>query len=192
MTDNIILYPLIEKSDFLYTELDLCPNDITLINNIIITPLLLYFLYKDKFKLSFLFLYMRALLDGVDGYIARKYKKYSKLGEIYDHVSDSIYSGFITLYCLNKFNNYNIINNSIAYIVAITVMVINFDTKFKHLGEKIMGAGGHENTCSTLINFIPLICMYNSKKIKNLDINMIQNLKRYMIEKYNYLRIKHN
>tara|TARA_B100000524_G_C23570775_1_gene341719 strand:- start:77 stop:475 length:399 start_codon:yes stop_codon:yes gene_type:complete len=132
---------------------------------------------------------MRALLDGVDGYIARKYKKYSKLGEIYDHVSDSIYSGFITLYCLNKINNYNIINNSVAYIVAIIVMIINFDDKFKNVGEKIMGAGGHENTFSTVINFLPLILMYNNNKIRNIDVNMIKNLKGYMIQKYKYLRI---
>lgn len=192
MTDNIILYPFIKKADFLYTDLDLTPNDITLINNIVITPMLIYFLYKDKFKLSFFFIYIRALLDGVDGYIARKYKKYSKLGEIYDHVSDSIYLGFITLYCLSKINSNKEINNSISYIISIISMIINFDEKFKYVGEKIMGAGGYENTFSTIINLIPLIFMYNSKKIKKLDINMISNLKGYMIEKYNYLRIKNS
>ena len=71
-------------------------------------------------------------------------------------------------------------------------MIINFDEKFKYVGEKIMGAGGYENTFSTIINLIPLIFMYNSKKIKKLDINMISNLKGYMIEKYNYLRIKNS
>ena len=168
MSDNIILYPIIKKSDFLYTECDLCPNDITIINNVIITPLLLYFLYKNKFKLSFIFLYLRAVLDGVDGYIARKYKKYSKLGEIYDHVSDSIYSGFITLYCLSKISKNNGVNNSISYIVSIVIMMINFDKRLKFLGENIMGAGGSENTYSTLINFIPLI--FVNKEFKNIDI----------------------
>ena len=119
MTDKIILYPLINKSDFLYKEYNLLPNDITLINNLIVTPLTLYFLYKKKLKLSFVFLYMRAYLDGVDGYIARKYKKGTKLGEIYDHVSDSIYSGFISLFVLD-----NITDNEIKYPISYIVLLL--------------------------------------------------------------------
>ena len=69
------------------------------------------------------------------------------------------------------------------------VMVINFDKKFKYVGEKIMGAGGHENTFSTVINLLPLIFMYNNNKIRNIDVNVIKNLKGYMIQTYKYLRI---
>ena len=184
MSYKIILYPIIKKSDFLYTEYDFCPNDITLINNIIITPLLLYFLYNNKFKLSFLFLYLRAVLDGVDGYIARKYKKYSKLGEIYDHVSDAIYSGFITLYCLEKISKNKGINNSISYIISIIIMMINFDKRLKFIGENIMGAGGSENTYSTLINLIPLI--FVNKNFQNTNIR--NNIKSYIFN--NNIKIK--
>jgi hypothetical protein len=167
MTDKIILYPIIYKSDFLYKDYNLSPNDITLINNLIVTPITLYSLYKKNIKLAFIFLYLRAYLDGVDGYIARKYKKYSKLGEIYDHVSDSIYSGFIMLFCLDQITQ-NKIKYCISYMTAITVMICNFDNNYKHISEKIMGAGGSENTYSTLINFFPLI--FVNKEFKNINI----------------------
>ena len=177
MTDKIILYPLINKSDFLYKEYNLLPNDITLINNLIVTPLTLYFLYKKKLKLSFVFLYMRAYLDGVDGYIARKYKKGTKLGEIYDHVSDSIYSGFISLFVLDNITD-NEIKYPISYIVSIIIMVCNFNKKYKYIGEKIMGAGGNSETYSTIINMLPclLILKNKSSSTKYADKEIIRNV----------------
>ena len=174
MTDKIILYPIIYKSDFLYKDYDLSPNDITLINNLIVTPITLYSLYKKNIKLSFIFLYLRAYLDGVDGYIARKYKKYSKLGEIYDHVSDSIYSGFIMLFCLDQITQ-NKIKYCISYMTAITVMICNFDNNHKHISEKIMGAGGSDNTYSTMINFIPLIFITKKINFKNIYLKSLEN-----------------
>jgi len=181
MSDNLILYPIIKKSDFLHTEMKLSPNEITLINNLIISPILLYFLYSNNTKISFILLYLRSYLDGVDGYIARKYNKGSKLGEIYDHVSDSIYSGFITLYCLNQISSHHKINYSISYVVSIIIMMINFDKKLKYIGEKIMGAGGKENTYSTLINFIPLLLI--NKNINKIKIGLFQNLKNIYKQK---------
>lgn len=163
MKDSVILYPIVNKSGFLYEKYKLTPNNITLLNNLFITPLTLYFLYENKFKLSFIFLYLRSIFDGVDGYIARKYKKYSQLGEIYDHVSDSIYIGFIILFCLNKINKKQSINNTFSFIIAIFSMIINFDDKYKKIGEKLLGSGGGYETYSTLINLIPLLMLQNNQ-----------------------------
>lgn len=196
MKDNIILYPIIYKSDFLHTKYKLTPNDITLLNNLIITPLTLYFLYENKLKLSLIFLYLRSIFDGIDGYIARKYKKYSQLGEVYDHVSDSIYTGFIILFCLNKVNKKTSINNSISFIIAILSMIINFNQEYKQVGKKIFGAEGNTNTFSTIINILPILLLNNNKfDIKNIYEKIylqkeIQN--KYLYNFINYIKNKKN
>ena len=93
LTDKYILLPFVEKTDFLYTKYNITPNQITITNGLIITNFFLYFILNGNYCISSIFLFLRLLLDGSDGYIARKYKLYSKEGDIYDHISDSIFMG---------------------------------------------------------------------------------------------------
>lgn len=157
MRDSIILYPLVYRSDMLYTKYNITPNMITLTNNLIVTPIALIYLELNNIYMTFIFLYLRCLLDSIDGYIARKYKLITILGEIYDHVSDSIYAGYITHYSLNKMGFFY--SSSISFIFAIFTVIVNFNPTFKFIGERIMGSGGNENTYSTLINLLPVLFM---------------------------------
>ena len=93
LTDKYILLPFVEKTDFLYTKYGITPNQITITNGLIITNFFLYYILNGNYSISSIFLFLRLLFDGSDGYIARKYKLYSKEGDIYDHISDSIFMG---------------------------------------------------------------------------------------------------
>jgi amino acid transporter len=86
---DVLLYKL---SDYLCPfakSLGLTPNWITTLSNIfcIITIILLIKSYYIFAILTFLISYF---FDCMDGYMARKYKMFSKYGDMYDHVSDFI------------------------------------------------------------------------------------------------------
>ena len=63
---------------------------------------MMYNLYYDKYFIGLCLVYIRAYLDGLDGYIARKFKHCSEVGEIYDHFSDCLYTGFLTTMLMSK------------------------------------------------------------------------------------------
>ena len=50
---------------------------------------MMYNLYYDRYFIGLCLVYIRAYLDGLDGYIARKFKQCSEVGEIYDQGDDS-------------------------------------------------------------------------------------------------------
>ena len=60
-------------------------------------------------------------------------------------------------------------------MTAITVMICNFDNNHKHISEKIMGAGGSDDTYSTMINFIPLIFITKKINFKNIYLKSLEN-----------------
>ena len=73
ISDELYVYPLVKRSDFLFTKYNISPNSITLCNAFFITPLLLYSL-QYRLLYSFILFYIRSYCDCLDGYIARKYK----------------------------------------------------------------------------------------------------------------------
>lgn len=151
--DKNLLLPIVKKSDILYTKYSIKPNTITLFNGLIVTNLLLYAWMSKKHLLSIFFLYSRLILDGVDGYIARNHNQYTKNGEIYDHISDSVFMGYIFMTFLYKLK-YNIIEVFIVGdIVMILSMYSNFDDNAKIISKKILGAGGSYDAYCTL-NYI--------------------------------------
>lgn len=85
---DVILYKI---SDYLcpYAKsLGFTPNSITTLSNIFcaITIILLLQSYYILAIITYLISYF---FDCMDGHIARKYKMFSKYGDMYDHVSDS-------------------------------------------------------------------------------------------------------
>lgn len=66
------------------------PNMLTTLG-LICSILFLYFLWKRNLFLSLLFLFLRQYFDYADGLLARKYNKTSKFGDLYDHISDTIF-----------------------------------------------------------------------------------------------------
>jgi hypothetical protein len=94
--DNKILYPICKEISRKYCK-NIDPNEITIVN-FILGIIIIYYLYKTKFHLPIekkiivlLLLTLRAILDGLDGTVARMYEKTSKLGAILDEWSDIIF-----------------------------------------------------------------------------------------------------
>jgi phosphatidylglycerophosphate synthase len=48
-------------------------------------------MYKHRFRLAAILSLVAYYCDCLDGYVARKYKMASKLGSMYDHVSDHVF-----------------------------------------------------------------------------------------------------
>ncbi len=153
MTDKTIVYSLVQNSDWIYNRFKITPNQITLFNNIVITPYLLYNLYYDYYIISLCLVWIRAYLDGLDGYIARKFNKCSDKGEIYDHFSDCLYTGALTTLLISKINMLQPYAYSIGYINSVLAVICDYDEDY-HWIAKIAGANGNENGYSFLIPFI--------------------------------------
>ena len=156
MTDRQCIYPFVKKSDIVHTKFAIHPNTITLCNNLCVTPILLYCLYLDYYVFTLGLVWIRAYLDGLDGYIARKYEKCSKEGEIYDHFSDCLYTGFMVMSLMSKVHYLQPYAISVGYFASVCSVVCDYDKRFFFIAE-FMGAGGNEDGYSFLGPFIPVI-----------------------------------
>lgn len=104
---------------------------------------------NNIYLLGFCIIY-RCLADGIDGAIARKYKKSSKLGHQLDTLSDVI-MGFITFYFIQKhlFNwSFNIC--LIIYIIFISIYNYLFDFINTHDNLK----KSKKNIISYIVSFL--------------------------------------
>ena len=81
---NNILNPLSKKLCFIH------PNYVTLTNMLIIIPLVYGILYKWSFSIFITLIFIRAILDCLDGSIARTCKTTSELGALLDRLGDSL------------------------------------------------------------------------------------------------------
>ena len=77
-----------------FHQLSWTPNMITTLGNVF-GLISWYFLWKKQVFLFAFFFLMRYWMDCLDGFYARTYKMYSKLGDMYDHISDLINIGVI-------------------------------------------------------------------------------------------------
>lgn len=152
MSDKITVYPIVNKSDWVYTKFNINPNTITLFNNLMITPFMMYCLYYNYFLMSLGLVWLRAYLDGLDGYIARKFNKCSKIGEIYDHFSDCLYIGFMTTMLMSKVSLLQPYAFMIGYFNSVVSVVCDYDSNYEWIA-KFAGAGGNEDGYSFLLPF---------------------------------------
>ena len=156
ISDELFVYPLVKKSDFLFTTYNVSPNSITLCNAFFITPLLLFSL-QYRLLYSFILFYIRSYCDCLDGYIARKYKQTSKLGEIYDHAFDSITLGYLSLLLCD-----NII---LSYFIACIGIFYNFNQELIKKNEYLsvvysLFGVSHEGGYNVVMSYLYTICLF--------------------------------
>ena len=166
MSDGQCIYPFVKKSDMIWTKFQISPNSITLFNNMVISPILLTYLYHDYYLATLLLVWIRAYFDSLDGYIARKYNKTSKEGAIYDHFSDSLFSGTLTNILMSKVAILEPWSFPTGYIMSMFAILCNYDDRF-YLISNIAGAGGNEEGFSFLIPY-SFICFTWILTITNL------------------------
>ena len=68
------------------------PNILTTVR-IILSPLVLFFVIKQNYSMAMILFIAGVLTDFWDGYLARHFKKVTKLGERLDQVADKIFYG---------------------------------------------------------------------------------------------------
>lgn len=116
-----IVYNSLNKSTFLCK---LKPNYITLFN-ILLTIAIIYLFYIKKYLgLLLLIVVINRILDCLDGIVARKCNKYSKLGNYLDHINDTILMVFVLLIILYKYPTISIYVRSfiIIFLVYVTFL----------------------------------------------------------------------
>ena len=166
--DKYLLLPIVKKTDFLYTSFGILPNYITLFNSYIITSLLLYNLLNKIYHYVFILLFIRNILDGTDGYIARKYKITSELGGIYDHTSDSFFISSFSFIVIYQLGLDIAINFMITNIIYTTMIVFNFNSDYEWIGKSIVGAGGCYDSYCTITYFFGVLLLII---INNMEFN---------------------
>ena len=122
---DVYVYNTLDKITPYFCQYNIHPNVVTLIS-LISNKVLFESLKKSNKNLNIIFLIMlsHALLDCLDGEVARKCNKYSKLGSRLDYINDHIFMSILILYFINK--NYKI-NYNYKNIVLLVLLISVFN-----------------------------------------------------------------
>jgi phosphatidylglycerophosphate synthase len=144
--DNIDnkLIPICEKLCPYFNKMNFTPNMITTIGNIIFI-IAVYLFYKDHYLSAGILYFIVYFFDCLDGHYARKYNQCTKLGDLYDHCSDTVKFFVIIFFIYLKTKNLFLI----GFILLITFFTL------VHLGcqEQVYGNSENGHTLSTLKGF---------------------------------------
>lgn len=156
-TDYVLLYPLCKEISKNYCK-NIHPNIIT-IANLILSVLLIYYLHITKFDIPInnmiiviLLFILRAILDGLDGTVARMYNKTSEFGSKLDEYCDIIF--FVGLM-------YIIYDESFIYSILILIQIVIFYfTNIAYKYKEIL----HDNTIIVTPMIIIIMFIIKEKK----------------------------
>ena len=150
--DNF-LYIFVEKLAPILNNLKITPNQVTFFSYIC-ALISLYLLCSGSYKLSALFWAMNYLFDHTDGYMARKYNMITKIGDKFDHITDSL-SHVILFYIFYKTKRYKEL-----FVISIVYVIMTH-----HLTcQEIIYDNMHESDALNIINNLDLDI--NEKNIK--------------------------
>ena len=140
--DRVLILPIIEQTNFLYTKHGITPNQITIFNGMVVSPAFLYSVYAENLFAMLFFMFVRNVLDGADGYIARKHNETTPHGDILDHVFDlaTMNAGLVFLFTRYMPLLWAII---LGHFQLVACTVILFDPRFKQL-RWICGAENYD------------------------------------------------
>lgn len=155
--DRAILLPIIEQTNFLYTKHGLTPNQITIFNGTVVSTALLYSVYAENLFAMMFFMFIRNILDGADGYIARKHDLTSLHGDIFDHVFDTATMNAGVVFVLSRYMSlpWSLIWGHFQ-IVGCTI--IQFDPRFKEV-RWLFGAENYDFPM-LMLNMMATIIVY--------------------------------
>jgi len=155
--DRTLLLPIIEQTNFLYTKHGITPNQITIFNGTVVSTAFLYSVYAENLFAMMFFMFIRSVLDGSDGYIARKHDLTSPHGDILDHVFDTAMMNAGLVFTLSRYMSlpWALIWGHLQ-IVGCTI--IQFDPRFKQL-RWLLGAENYD--CPMFVaSFVFVLVLY--------------------------------
>jgi cardiolipin synthase len=105
------------------------PNSITLIR-IAVTPIILFFTFNNQLVIVCILIFISSFSDWLDGYIARRFNQFSRLGELLDPISDRIYI-LTLLFIVYYINALNILIIGIIILreLFMTILIAYLKTK---------------------------------------------------------------
>lgn len=152
--DNF-LYIFVKKITPILRKIGLTPNHVTFLSALS-ALISLYYFYKGEYKIAALFWLLNYFFDCVDGYMARKYDMITKVGDYFDHITDTI-SYWLLIFLFYKKRRYK----EIIIIIIVTYSMVNF----MYLQEKIYDKKDESETLNmNLINHI----LINQEKEENI------------------------
>ena len=160
--DNILI-DIAELLSPIAYFLRLTPNILTTIS-IFFTIICIYYLNIHNFHNASYMYMISYYFDCMDGFYARKYKMYSKFGDLYDHIAD-LFKFISILYTLCKIDYIKFI----LYIPSLISLILFFNI---HLGYQELYYGKNE---SLFLSFSKKLCY-----IKNInDKEKLSNILKY-------------
>jgi hypothetical protein len=129
---DVILYNQVDRDLEFYKKLGLTPNGLTTIS-LFLGLIGIYNFHYDNYFIGALLFFISYYFDCADGKMARKYKMFSKYGDLYDHASDFI-KVFALFYIMYKKSP----NKAIKVIILAGVLLL-FYMLFTNCQEKIYG-----------------------------------------------------
>lgn len=117
------------------------PNIITFFG-ILLNILIYYFLKLAFLKTLFFVLFLRHLIDCLDGAVARKYKKVSKFGGYLDTISDHMLIFIVSLFVFEVF--------SFGYYILISIILVLINLAYLFI---IRSLSDHQNIKAKGKNF---------------------------------------
>ena len=105
------------------------PNSITLIR-IAVTPIILFLTFNNQLLIVCILIFISSFSDWLDGYIARRFNQFSRLGELLDPISDRIYI-LTLLFIVYYINALNILIIGIIILreLFMTILIAYLKTK---------------------------------------------------------------
>ena len=130
--DNLV-YTAVEYLAPKFHKLKITPNQITTISNAFGIAAA-YFIFQLHFVLGAGCFAAAYLFDCLDGYVARKYGMVSKIGDIYDHVSD-VFKITITLIALFAVNSARFFLFFPIYAILFLLQLVHFGCQERYYGK---------------------------------------------------------
>ena len=105
------------------------PNSITLIR-IAVTPIIIFLTFNNQLVIVCILIFISSFSDWLDGYIARRFNQFSRLGELLDPISDRIYI-LTLLFIVYYINALNILIIGIIILreLFMTILIAYLKTK---------------------------------------------------------------
>ncbi len=165
-----LLNPLVK----FFCCLNIHPNIVTL-SSFIFSTLLLHYYSSNQFNYFVLMIFLKWLSDGLDGEIARKCNKTSKLGGYLDTIADLYYYIIIFKCILSEY-----VNDEYAWIISINLVILGVLYLIINYGEQSLYIHDEQKIDSSdkikkiitflikncLIVHIMIILFYQYKKLK--------------------------
>jgi phosphatidylglycerophosphate synthase len=158
LEEGLYMYIAPTLGPILYETFGLTPNMITSLGNLI-GAFSINFIIKKQYVTGAFLAIIRQILDGVDGYVARRYNLASKFGNSYDHISDRIFGTTITLILLSHIYK--------KYDFKITLLATLPLLTFKFFNLKRLWCLENKNECKD--ERIKHMVLSSTRLLSNLD-----------------------